>query len=50
MIRHMVRPFTPGQNLLDSAAPIGEVLAELSEQLQELSKYREEQGIYLGPA
>jgi hypothetical protein len=46
----MIRPFEAGKSLLEQAAPIGDIFAELAERLAELKSYKEEQGMIIGPA
>lgn len=47
----MVRPFVSGQNLLEQAVPMGDILTALAEQLEELKAYKEaEDPEMMGPA
>ena len=46
----MVRPLVPGQNLLEQAVPMGEILKELAAQLAELKAYKESEGPILAQA
>jgi adenylate cyclase len=41
-IRHMMRPFKPGDSLKDHAAPITDVLQQLSTQLAEFQALKEQ--------
>ena len=41
-VRHMMRPFRPGDQLNDHAVPIGEVMQELQTQLAEYRALKEQ--------
>lgn len=41
-VRHMLRPFRPGDRLNDHAVPIGEVMQELQTQLAEYRALKEQ--------
>lgn len=49
-MRNMVRPFVSGQNILEQAMPMGDVLQSISEQLAELKAFKERDGSYIGAA
>lgn len=49
-MRNMVRPFASGQNILEQAMPMGDVLQSISEQLAELKAFKERDGSYIGAA
>ncbi|KAJ5773372.1 Ras-association [Penicillium paradoxum] len=44
-LRHMMRPFKPGDNLKDHAVPIGEVLQQLQTQLAEFQALKQQMAV-----
>ena len=49
-IRTMVRPFVRGRNILEQAAPIGDILGELTARLAELEAYKAQEGLRISQA
>ena len=49
-VRHMVHPFSTGRNILLQAAPMEDILRELSTQLAELRAFKQQEGPVQAPA